>query len=139
MVQQRMERFREKQTKLDELTQPGWADAADYFCDRDKRYGSTDLKVPTIVLSHTDKDVANPAPSAFGELMESLNIISGISQMAHGTSRPGSSHLWLGSGRPQSNKRIASLPPDMKPDSSPIKKAKPVEPLNLYFCIFPSS
>jgi hypothetical protein len=33
MVQQRMERFREKQLKLDELTQPGWGDAAGYFRD----------------------------------------------------------------------------------------------------------
>ena len=30
-VQQRMESFRQKQMKLDELTQPGWEDAADYF------------------------------------------------------------------------------------------------------------
>jgi hypothetical protein len=30
-VQQRMARFRQKQMKLDELTQPGWEDAADYF------------------------------------------------------------------------------------------------------------
>jgi hypothetical protein len=31
MVQQRMESFRQKQMKLDELTQPGWENAADYF------------------------------------------------------------------------------------------------------------
>jgi hypothetical protein len=31
MVQQRMERFQQKQMKLDKLTQPGWEDAADYF------------------------------------------------------------------------------------------------------------
>jgi hypothetical protein len=31
MVQQRMESFRQKQMKLDELTQPRWEDAADYF------------------------------------------------------------------------------------------------------------
>jgi len=30
-VQQHMHRFRQKQMKLDELTQPGWGDAADYF------------------------------------------------------------------------------------------------------------
>jgi len=30
-VQQRMERFRQKQMKLDELTQPGWEDAANSF------------------------------------------------------------------------------------------------------------
>src|SRR5882757_9930732 len=32
-VQQRMERFRQKQMKLDELTEPGWENAADYFCE----------------------------------------------------------------------------------------------------------
>jgi hypothetical protein len=69
--------------------------------------------------------------------MESLDIIPGISQMPHGTSRPGSSHLRLGSGRPQSNKCIASLPPDVEPDSSPIMKAKPIQPVSLYSCIFP--
>jgi hypothetical protein len=30
-VQQHMERFRQKQMKLDELTQPGWEDRANYF------------------------------------------------------------------------------------------------------------
>ena len=138
-VQQRMERFREKQMKLDELTKPGWGDAADYFRERDQRYGTTELKVPAVVKSHSDKDAANPAPSTFGELMESLDIIPGISQMPHGTSRPGSSHLRLGSGRPQSNKRIVSLPPDVEPDSSLSKKTKPIEPVSLYSCIFPSS
>jgi len=40
-VQQRMERFRQKQMKFDELTQPGWEDAADYFRERDKKYGTS--------------------------------------------------------------------------------------------------
>jgi len=31
-VQQLIERFRQKQMKLDELTQPGWKDAANYCC-----------------------------------------------------------------------------------------------------------
>jgi hypothetical protein len=31
MEQQRMERFRQKKMKFEELTQPGWEDAADYF------------------------------------------------------------------------------------------------------------
>ena len=30
-VQQRMERFRQKQMKFDELTQPGWENAVEYF------------------------------------------------------------------------------------------------------------
>jgi hypothetical protein len=35
-VQQRMKMFRQKQMKLDELTQPGWEDVADYFREWDK-------------------------------------------------------------------------------------------------------
>jgi len=37
--QQRMKRFRQKQMKLDQLTQMGSWDAANYFRQRDKKYG----------------------------------------------------------------------------------------------------
>jgi hypothetical protein len=43
-VQQRMARFRQKQINLDELTQPGWENAADYFRERDKKYGTTRIQ-----------------------------------------------------------------------------------------------
>jgi len=99
-------------------------------------YGTTALNVPAVVKPHTDNDAANPGPTTFGELMESLDIIPRISQMPPGTSQPGSSHMRLGSGRLQSNKRIVSLPPDVEPDSSPIEKDKPIEPVCLYPCIF---
>jgi len=36
-VQHRMERFQQKQIMFDELTQPGWGDAADYFRQWDKK------------------------------------------------------------------------------------------------------
>jgi len=36
-VQHRMESFRMKQMRLDQLTQPGWRDAADYFCERERK------------------------------------------------------------------------------------------------------
>ena len=49
MVQHRMERFRQEQMKLDELPQPGWGNAADYFCERDLKYGMNELKVPAVV------------------------------------------------------------------------------------------
>ena len=49
MVQQHMERYRQKQMKLDELTQPGWEDAADYFRECDKEYGTFKLRVPAVV------------------------------------------------------------------------------------------
>jgi len=37
MAQQCMGRFRQKQMELDELTQPGWEDAADFSSERDKK------------------------------------------------------------------------------------------------------
>jgi hypothetical protein len=41
MVQHHKESFRQKQLRLDELTQPGWGDTADYFRERDMKYGTT--------------------------------------------------------------------------------------------------
>jgi hypothetical protein len=49
MVQQRMESFRQKQMKLDELTQLGWEDAANYFHEQDKKYSTAKLRVPVVV------------------------------------------------------------------------------------------
>ena len=138
-VQQRMERFRQKQITLEELTQPGGWDAADYFCEQDMKDSTTELKVPAVIKLHTDHDAANPAPTTYGENLDYLDIIPGISQMPQGTSRPGSSHMRLGSGRLQSNKRIASLPSNVEPDSSPIMKANPIQPISLYPCILPSN
>jgi len=55
-VQQRMERFPQKQMKLHELTEPGWEDAADYFRERDMKYGTTELRVPGVVQPQTMDD-----------------------------------------------------------------------------------
>jgi hypothetical protein len=46
--QHRMESFRQKQLRLEELTQPGWGDAADYFHERDMKYGTTELMIPAV-------------------------------------------------------------------------------------------
>jgi len=99
-VQRRIERFWQKQIKLDELIQPGWGDAADYFRGRDKKYGMSELKVTAIIKSQTDHVAAAPSPTTFGELLETLDIVPGISPMPQYTSRPGSSHMRLGSGKP---------------------------------------
>ena len=48
-VQQRMEGIRQKQMKFDELTQPGWEDAADYFHEQDEKYGTSESRVPAVV------------------------------------------------------------------------------------------
>jgi len=77
-VQQQMERLRQKQMKLDKLTQPGWEDPADYFCKRDKKYGTSALQVPAVIQLHMDDDATAPAPAMIGELMECLDIIPTI-------------------------------------------------------------
>jgi len=100
MVQQHMERFWQKQMKLDELTQPGWEDAADYFCEGDTKCGTTELRVPGVVQLQANHDGPAPPPATFRELMESLDIVPGISQRPQGTSRPGSCHIRLGSVKP---------------------------------------
>jgi len=115
-VQQRMESFRQKQMKLDKLTQPGWEDAADYFRERDKKYGTSELRVPAVVQPQTNNDAPAPPPTTFGELMESLGIVPGISPRPQGTSRPGSSHIRLCSGKPQSKSSVPSGEPAAKLD-----------------------
>jgi hypothetical protein len=127
MLQHRMESFWQKQMKLDELTQPGWEAAAEYFSERDKKYSTSEWRVPAVVQPRTDQDAAAPAPTTFTELMEYLDIVPGISRMPQGTSRPGSSRMKIGSGQLQSNIRIPCLAPASEPDSSLIQNAKPVE------------
>jgi len=129
-VQQRMERFWQKQMKLDELTQPGWDDAADYFCERDMKYGTSELRVAAVVQLQTNDDAPAPPTTTFRELMESVNIVPGISQRPQGTSRPGSSHIRLGSVKPQSKLNKPSGEPAAEPDSSTLLKAKPVAPVS---------
>jgi hypothetical protein len=85
-VQPRNERFRQKQMKLDELTQPRWEDAADYFRERDKKYSITELRVLAVVQLQTNDDAPAPPAETFGELMENLDIVPVISQRPQGTS-----------------------------------------------------
>jgi hypothetical protein len=132
MVQQSMESFRQKQMKLDELTQPGWEDAADSFRERDKKYGTSKLRVPAVVQQQTNDDAPAPPPTTFGELMESVDIVPGISQTLQGTSRPGSSHIGLGSVKPQSKSSIPSGEPAAAPYSPTLLNAKPVESVSFY-------
>jgi hypothetical protein len=96
-----MERFRQKQMNLDELTQLGSEDAADYICERDKTYDSTELKVPAVVQLETNDDAQAPPTATFVELMASLYIVPRIYQRMQGTSRPGISHIRLGSVKSQ--------------------------------------
>jgi hypothetical protein len=134
-VQQRMERFRPKQMKINELTQLGWEDAADCFCERDKKYCTSKLRVPAVVQPQTNDDAPPPEPTTFGDLRDSLDIVRGISQRPQGTSRPRSTHIRLGSVKPQSKLSICTGVPAVEPDSSTLLKAKPVQPVRFDPCI----
>jgi len=68
-----MERFRQKQRKLEELTQPGWEDAANYIWERDKKNGTSELMVPAVFQPLTDDHAVAPALNSFNELTECLD------------------------------------------------------------------
>jgi len=96
IVKQRMERFRQKQMKLEELKHLGWDDAADYFCARDKKYGTSELRFLPVIQPQMDVDAVAPPPTTIRTLVESLDIVHRISQMPQRTSRQGRSHIRLG-------------------------------------------
>ena len=86
MIKQLMERFWQKQMKLDVLKQLGWEDAADYFCQRNKKYSTSELSVLAMVQLQSNDEALAPPPTTFGELMENLHIVPRILQMPQGTS-----------------------------------------------------
>jgi len=76
----------QKQMKVDEVTQPGWEDAADDFGERDKIYGTSGLMVLAVIQPYTVDDAATPTPPIVGDHMECLAIVPGISQLPQGPS-----------------------------------------------------
>jgi len=80
-VQNCMESFWQKQMRLDKLTRLGCGDSADYFRERDLKYGTTELKVPAGVKPKTDTTAASPSLTTFEELMQVFDIVPAQSQM----------------------------------------------------------
>jgi len=134
MVQYRIELLRQKQMKLAKLMQPGWGDVGDYFHERDKKYGMTKVKFLPVIQTHTADDAASTAPMTFDEPMETHDSIPRQLVMPQVTSGAGSSHMRLGSQKPQTHECTLSLPPDTIPEWSQIQKSKHVEPV----CFNPS-
>ena len=95
-VQYRTEHYRQKQMKLDELTQPGCGDPADSFRERDTKHGLTESNVLAVVQPQMADDAASSMPPTFGEHMETLDSVPGELQMPQVTSHPGSRHVRLG-------------------------------------------
>jgi hypothetical protein len=100
-VQHRMESFRQKMMRLDELTQPERGDAANYFRETDMKYWTAELKVPAVVTPRIDTTTASASPTTAGEHIQTLDIVQGQLEMLVVTSQPGSSQMRLGSETPQ--------------------------------------
>jgi len=130
-----MERFWQKQMKLDKLTQQGWGDAANYFRERDTKYGTTELNVPAVVQLQTADDAASSVPTPFSEPLETLDSVPGKLQMPQVTSRPGSCHMKLRAQKPQTHERILSVPPAPMPEWSQIQQSNHFEPVSVNPCI----
>jgi hypothetical protein len=116
------------------LSPQGSEDKADYFCQRDKNDGTSELRVLAIVQLQMNNDPSTAAPKTFQEVMECLETVAGISQMLQQTSQPGGSHIRLGSVKLQSHMSTSGIQPTSERNTSPLLKAKPVEPVSYYLC-----
>jgi len=110
-VPQRMKMFQQNQMNIDNLSQLGWGDAADYFRARDTMNCTSEMRVRAVVKSQTNNDAAAPGPKTFRQHMEYVDIVPGISKIPQRTSPPGNCHFRLGSEEAQSNNGIAGLVP----------------------------
>jgi len=93
------------------------------------------MRVLAVILPQAKEYAPAPPPATFGELIESLDIVPGISHRPQGTSRPRTSHIRQGSVKPQAKSSIPSGEPAAEPDLSMLLKEKPVEPISFYRCI----
>jgi hypothetical protein len=120
---------------LDDQSQPGHGDAADYCHERDRKYGKTELKLLAVGKPQTDSTAATPSLTTFRELMQLRDIVPGQSQMPQVTTRQGSSQQrqWLET--PQADNHIVQPIPAEVPDLSEIWIAKPVQPVSFNPCI----
>ena len=123
--------------QLDELTQPGWGDAADYFREQDMKYRKSKVRVPAVMKSQTNHVAAALPPTTIGELLGTLDSVPGISRMLQFSSRPGGSHIRVGSGKPKAPEGISSLPPGTESNLSLITYSMPVQLVSADHCILP--
>jgi len=117
------------------MTYLGWGNTADYFGEREIKYGTTQLMIPVVVKLQRDITAATPSPISFGKLMQARDMVPGRLQMPPLTLRSRSCQMRQCSERPQADTNILSLASNAVPDSSKIEIAKPVQPVSVYLCI----
>jgi len=71
-VQYCMERVWQTQMQLEELTHPGWGDAANYFCESDKMDETNKWNVLAVIQLRTEVVAASSALTTFCEPTETL-------------------------------------------------------------------
>jgi hypothetical protein len=135
MVLDSMESFQQKDIRLDEPTQPGWRDAAEYLCERDMKYGMTELNVPAVGKPNPELTAAIPSPTTLREFMQAVDNVAGQSHMPQVTSRQGRCQMRLGLEKPQADNLIVPPMPAAVPDLSQIEIGKPVRPVSFYPCM----
>jgi hypothetical protein len=74
-VQHHIEIFRHSQMRLDKSTQLGWGDTANYFRERDMKYGTAELKLLAVGKPQIDTTAATPSPMTVGEHMQTPAIV----------------------------------------------------------------
>jgi hypothetical protein len=74
-----VERLRQKQVKIDELTHREWGDTLDYFQETVKKYTATELNVLAVVNLQVDDVAAPPAPTVSGVVWEYRQMVCGKS------------------------------------------------------------
>jgi len=123
-IQHHIQSVQQKHIRLDELTQPGWRDAADHFRVRDMNYGTTELRVPAVGKPKTDSTAATPSLTTCGEHMQPRDIAPAQSQMPHVMSPHGSSQMMRGSEKHHLGNYQLPLKHSAVPDLSKIGLAK---------------
>jgi len=80
-VPHRMERFRQKQMKLEKLPRLGWEDAANYFREREMMYGTAELNILSGVKPQTYLPGPTTSLTTCGGHMQTLGVIPGPASM----------------------------------------------------------
>jgi len=103
-------------------------DMVEHIHVRYRNDGVAELKIPGTVDPQTEIVTAVSAPTWFGELLDTSDIILGKSQPIQGASGAVANQMRLGHRLIQTHKQIASLLSDAVHKASPITQLNSVEP-----------
>jgi hypothetical protein len=96
-----MERYQQKWRRIDELTQSEWGKTANSFRERDLIYGTAKLNVPAVIKHQIGTTAAILSLTAFGENMQTGEIVREQLHMQAVTSQPECSQIRQGLEKPQ--------------------------------------